>query len=120
MTILQGEIWLVDLNPTIGTELNKQRPCVVVGDDSVGKLASKTVVPITGYNSVYEYVPWMIKIECNKENNLAKLSAGDTFQIRNLSKRRFIKKIGKIDKNLLFKIHSAVAKTLSVNYTLKP
>ncbi len=118
MLILQSEIWLVDLNPTIGSEIGKQRPCIVVSDDAVGKLPSKIVVPITGYNSKYRNVPWMIKIATDSKNNLAKASVADTYQIRNLSKKRFIKKIGKIDENLLLSIHKAIVKTMSIRYNI--
>ena len=52
MTIKQSEIWLVNLNPTIGTEISKTRPCLVIGDDTIGKLKSKTVLPITGLITV--------------------------------------------------------------------
>ena len=118
MTIKQSEIWLVDLNPTIGTEINKTRPCIVIGDDAIGKLASKTVLPITGWNARYEQIPWMIKCEPSVSNHLTKLSAIDAFQIRNLSTKRFIKRIGTIDEILLFQVHEIVAKTLSLKYRL--
>ncbi|WP_223157448.1 type II toxin-antitoxin system PemK/MazF family toxin [Sulfurovum sp. bin170] len=118
MTIKQSEIWLVNLNPTIGTEINKTRPCLVIGDDTIGKLKSKTVLPITGWSETYSFVPWMVKCEPTKDNHLTKDSAIDTFQIRNLSTKRFIKKIGVIDSELLFVVHSIVAQTLSVRYKL--
>ena len=118
MTIKQSEIWLVNLNPTIGTEINKTRPCLVIGDDAIGKLKSKTVLPITGWNKLYKAVPWMTKCEKTAENYLTKDSAIDCFQVRNLSTQRFIKKIGVIDSELLFIIHSIVAQTLSVRYRL--
>jgi len=118
MTIKQSEIWLVNLNPTIGTEINKTRPCLVIGDDLIGKLKSKTVLPITGWSDIYNSVPWMIKCEPTEDNHLTKESAIDSFQIRNLSIKRFIKKIGTIDSELLFFVHSIVAQTLSVRYRL--
>lgn len=118
MIIKQCEIWLVNLNPTIGTEINKSRPCLVIGDDTMGKLKSKTVLPMTGWNESYEQVPWMIKCSPSTSNNLSKDSTIDAFQIRNLSTQRFIKKIGVIDLELLFKVHVVVAKTLSVRYKL--
>jgi len=118
MTIKQSEIWLVNLDPTIGTEINKIRPCLVIGDDTIGKLKSKTVLPITSWNKIYEQVPWMVKCNPTDRNNLNKISAIDTFQIRNLSTQRFIKKIGSIENELLFMVHSIFVKTLSVRYRL--
>ncbi|MDQ7085296.1 MAG: type II toxin-antitoxin system PemK/MazF family toxin [Sulfurovum sp.] len=74
--------------------------------------------PITGWKETYTLVPWMIKCEPTQDNYLTKDSAIDTFQIRNLSTKRFIKKIGVIESKLLFTVHSIVAKTLSVRYRL--
>lgn len=118
MTIKQCELWLVNLDPTLGTEINKSRPCLVIGDDTIGKLKSKTVLPLTGWNDAYAHVPWMLKCTANAQNHLSKSSTIDCFQIRNLSTQRFIKKIGIIDHDLLFKVHATVVKTLSVRYKL--
>jgi mRNA interferase MazF len=37
----QGEIWLINLDPTVGAEIRKTRPAVVVSDNSLGKLPLK-------------------------------------------------------------------------------
>ena len=50
----------------------------------------------------------MIKIEPDGENNLTKLSAADTFQIRSLSVRRFIRKLGSISPDILKDIKNAI------------
>ena len=118
MTIRQAEIWLVTLDPTVGDEIRKTRPCLVIGDDTIGKLRSKTIVPITGWDERYGTVPWMIPCPPDEHNGLEKLSALDAFQIRNLSTRRFLKRLGRIDDALLFRVHTAVAKTLSIRYRL--
>ena len=118
MTIRQSEVWLVDLNPTVGSEIKKIRPCIVINDNNVGILPSKTVVPVSGWDNIYSEVPWMILLEASPQNGLSKRSVADTFQIRNVSQKRFIKKIGSINNNLLFSIHQAVVKTLNVDYTI--
>jgi mRNA interferase MazF len=118
MNIKQSEIWLVNLNPTLGDEINKIRPCLVVNDNSIGKLNSRTVVPITSWNDIYKSVPWMIEIIPNKKNGLNKQSSIDTFQIRNLSSKRFVKKLGNVDCEMLYSVHLAITKTLSINYRL--
>jgi len=45
----QREIWVVNLDPTIGAEIKKRRPCVIVNDDTVGVLPLKIIAPITDY-----------------------------------------------------------------------
>jgi mRNA interferase MazF len=42
----QGE-WVINLAPTIGAEIQKTRPCVIVNDDTVGAPPLKIIAPIT-------------------------------------------------------------------------
>lgn len=43
----RGEIWLVNLDPTLGAEIRKTRPVIVVNSDSIGALPIRLVAPIT-------------------------------------------------------------------------
>ncbi|NJL77116.1 MAG: type II toxin-antitoxin system PemK/MazF family toxin [Saprospiraceae bacterium] len=43
----RNEIWWINLDPTVGQEIQKTRPCIVVNDDSVGILPLRVVVAIT-------------------------------------------------------------------------
>jgi mRNA interferase MazF len=97
----QGEIWQINLNPTIGSEIQKIRPCIILNNDMVGKLALKVIAPLTDYKENYRNVPWMVIIEPNIENGLTKISAIDLFQVRSLSQKRLIKKIGMVTKDTL-------------------
>lgn len=49
----QGEIWLVNLGPTIGAEMNKIRPALIINDSELGRLPLKIIVPITGWKEHY-------------------------------------------------------------------
>jgi len=42
----QGEIWEINLNPTVGAEIKKKRPAVIINDDEIGILPLKVIVPI--------------------------------------------------------------------------
>lgn len=114
----QKEIWLVTFYPNIGSEIGKKRPAVIVSNDDVGKLQLVTVVPITNWNERYKNYPWMVKIEPEKSNGLSKTSAIDCFQVKNLSKERLVKKLGKVDETLLFEIHQTIVKTFDYRYQL--
>ena len=92
----QGEIWLINLDPTIGAEIKKTRPAIIVNDDALGKLPLRIIVPVTDWKDRYEIAPWMIMINPNQTNGLTKDSAADCFQIRSVSQERFIKRIGKV------------------------
>ena len=43
----RGEVWLINLDPTIGAEIKKTRPAVIVNDDAIGILPLKVIVPVT-------------------------------------------------------------------------
>jgi mRNA interferase MazF len=97
----QKEIWLINLDLTLGAEISKTRPCVLLSDDAIGALPLKVIAPITEFKEKYEQVPWMIKLTPNAANQLEKTSVIDTFQVRSVSKTRLIRQIGAIsDKEL--------------------
>ena len=100
----QGEIWLINLDPTVGAEIKKTRPAIIVSDDSLGKLPHKVIVPITDWKDKYDIAPWMIKIEFNSKNGLTKDSSSDCFQVRSLSQERFIKRLGNISEIMMNEI----------------
>jgi mRNA interferase MazF len=110
----QYEIWSINLDPTVGAEIQKTRPVIIVNDNSVGKLPLKVIVPITDWKDRYEIAPWMIKIEPDKQNNLTKVSSIDCFQIRCVSENRFVKRVGIIDKQMSNEIKLALSKVLSI------
>ncbi len=112
----QGEIWLINLDPTIGAEIKKTRPAIIVNDNAVGRLPLKIIVPITDWKDRYEIAPWMVKISPNRINNLNKSSSADCFQVRSLSEQRFVKKIGKVDIDVLEQIKNGLAIVLSISY----
>ncbi len=104
----QGEIWEINLSPTIGAEIKKKRPAVIINDDAIGILPLKVIVPITEWKDRYHGAIWMVKIEPNNENMLKKRSAIDTFQIRSISTMRFIRMIGKVPSKTLAEIKTAI------------
>lgn len=118
MDIRQGDIWLVEFFPNVGSEISKKRPAVVVNDNRIGKLPLKTIVPITDWSANYEQYPWMIFIEHNKSNGLSKQSAIDCFQIKSFSENRFDKRLGCVDDATLLSIHQTIVKTLNLSYKI--
>jgi mRNA interferase MazF len=110
----QGEIWLISLDPTIGAEIRKTRPAIVVNDNSLGKLPLKVIVPLTDWKDRYQNALWMVKISPDSLNNLTKDSVADCFQIRSISEERFISKIARINPDNLDDIKEALSKVLSI------
>lgn len=111
----QGDIWLINLDPTFGAEIKKTRPAVIINDDILGRLPLKIIVPITQWKLSYDVAPWMIKIEPNNQNNLKKTSAADCFQVRSISDERFVRQIGLINKKDIEDIKEGLAKVFSID-----
>jgi mRNA interferase MazF len=55
------EIWMLDLRPTEGSEIEKIRPCIIVSDDQIGILPLRVIVPLTGFNPRFNASDWMVK-----------------------------------------------------------
>jgi mRNA interferase MazF len=104
----QGSVWQVNLDPTIGSEIKKSRPCLILNNDKTGKLPLKIIAPITDFKEHYALVPWMVTVEPTKENGLSKKSAIDLFQVRSVSRQRLTCKIGKIQNNILLKCRQSL------------
>jgi mRNA interferase MazF len=113
--MLRGEIWFVNLEPTIDREIRKTRPSIIVNDDAIGILPLKVIVPITDWKERYNIRPWLVRIEPTNENGLVKLSAADTFQIRSVAESRLVNKIGIVSDEDLVAIEKALAIVLKLN-----
>lgn len=111
----RGEVWLVNLDPTVGTEISKKRPCIIVNDNAIGILPLKVIVPVTDWKERYSIRPWMVKLEPSTENSLAKVSGVDTFQIRSVSETRLIRKLGQLSESEMQMISEALAVVLSLS-----
>jgi mRNA interferase MazF len=95
----RGEVWLVALDPTVGSEIQKTRPCVVVSPPEMNEyLRTVIVAPMsTGSRSA----PFRIQLTFARKRGLILLD-----QIRTVDKERLVRKVGAIS-------DSALASTLS-------
>ena len=106
--MLKGEIWLINLDPTIGAEIRKTRPAVIVSEDAIGILPLRVIVPLTDWKERYAMAPWMIAIAPDAQNGLAKPSGADAFQIRSVSQERLAQRIGALNNKTIKQILQAV------------
>jgi len=94
--IKRYEIYLVKLNPTIGSEIQKTRPCIVISPDEMNILKTVIVAPMTSKGFEFIFRP---KIEFENKNGLVLLD-----QIRTVDKTRLVKKLGDVDRATSIKI----------------
>jgi mRNA interferase MazF len=112
--MLRGEVWLINLDPTIGSEIRKTRPAVIVNDDSVGALPLKVVVPITEWKERYSIAPWLVRVMPTPDNGLDKPSAADAFQVRSVAQQRFVRRLGRLADPQMAEITQALATVLAI------
>ena len=105
----RGEIWLINLDPTVGVEMQKTRPVVVISSDAAGRLSIKLITPLTAWDARYSGNFWHVQVNPTASNGLSKASAVDVLQARGVDTSRFIKKIGRLDAVLMENIAAAMA-----------
>jgi mRNA interferase MazF len=109
MSISRNEIWLVNLDPTIGAEIRKTRPVVVVSSDAIGVLPIRMVAPLTEWKDYFAGNVWHVKLEPGHTTGLTKVSAVDTLQLRGVDTQRFVRKLGEVPPSNMRSIITAIA-----------
>lgn len=104
----KGEIWLINLDPTVGAEIRKTRPAVIVSEDAIGVLPLRVIVPLTDWKDRYGIAPWLVQILPDAQNGLSKSSAVDAFQIRSVSQARFVQCLGALNHDQLRQVLGAI------------
>ncbi|UFS63474.1 type II toxin-antitoxin system PemK/MazF family toxin [Sulfurimonas sp. HSL-3221] len=100
--IKRFEIYLVKLNPTVGSEIQKTRPCIVISPNELNVLKTVIVAPMTSKGFDFIFRP---KIKFENKNGLVLLD-----QIRTVDKTRLIKKIGDVDEKVSKNISNVLVK----------
>jgi mRNA interferase MazF len=114
----RGEIWLADLNPTLGAEIRKTRPIVIVSSDEIGVLPIRLVAPITEWKEAFKGNVWHVRLEPDSTNGLTKPSAVDTLQLRGIDTLRFVRKIGEVPLSIMNLIVMAIAAVIEYGHLL--
>ncbi|MGK0256163.1 MAG: mRNA interferase MazF [Arcobacteraceae bacterium] len=87
--IKRYEIYLVKLNPTVGSEIQKTRPCIVISPNEMNILKTVIIAPMTSKGFDFIFRP---KIKFEKKDGLVLLD-----QIRTVDKTRLVKKLGDVN-----------------------
>ena len=86
----RGEVWLVAMDPTVGTEIQKARPCVIISPNEMNGILRRTIVaPITGGSHP---APFRTPVNFRQRPGLILLD-----QIRTVDRQRMIKRLGAVD-----------------------
>lgn len=94
--VVRGEIWLVALDPTLGSEIQKTRPCVVVSPPELhDHLRTVIIAPMT---SKGRPAPYRVPVTFKRKQGLILLD-----QIRAVDKLRLVKKEGALTETTLIR-----------------
>lgn len=85
------DIYLVKLNPTVGSEIQKTRPCIIISPDEMNLLQTVIIAPLTSKGFDFVFRP---KIYFQEKEGLVVLD-----QIRAVDRSRLVKKIGHLEKS---------------------
>jgi mRNA interferase MazF len=101
----QYQVYLINLNPTIGREIKKTRPCLVVSPDEMNKYIGTVIIaPMTTKSHDY---PSRVPVTFQDKQVWIVLD-----QIRTVDKRRLIKRIGKIDVRTIARVKTVLSEML--------
>ncbi|HWZ16107.1 MAG TPA: type II toxin-antitoxin system PemK/MazF family toxin [Mucilaginibacter sp.] len=107
MVIKRFEVWLVDLNPVIGGEISKTRPCIIISPNEVNEIL--TTVTIAAMTSVVRsYYPH--RVNCTFQNKSGQIALD---HIRSISKLRLVKKLGTMDEKTCRQVCDTLAEFFS-------
>jgi len=105
MVIRQYEVYLITLDPTIGHELKKARPCVVISPDEMNKNISTVIIaPLTTQSHFY---PTRIPLKFTGKEAWIVLD-----QLRTVDRKRLVRKLGKIDQKTINQVKSIIKEML--------
>lgn len=104
MEIKQYQIILVNLDPTIGSEIKKTRPCLIISPDEMNKyLRTIVIAPMTTSSKNY---PTRVRIKHDSKSGWVVLD-----QVRTIDKLRIIKQLGKLPNPEIKKVKSVLRET---------
>lgn len=106
---LRGHIWVTDLEPTKGAEMQKERASVIVSSDGVTRLPIKLVVPLTKWQDSFASSPFHVQVDPDERNGLDQVDAADVVQARCVSHKRFARWIGIMSPDKMEEIAAAIA-----------
>lgn len=107
MVVNRFDVYLLNLDPTVGSEIKKTRPCLIISPDEMNRhIRTVIVAPLTTAGKEY---PTRIKCTFKRKNAHIVLD-----QIRTIDKSRLIKNIGAIDEETKLTVISALQRLFAL------
>jgi len=102
MVIKRFDVYLINLDPIVGSEIHKTRPCLVISPDEMNRfIRSLIVAPMTTKGTSYP-----TRVACKFQGKRGQVVLD---QIRTIDKTRLVKRLGRIDKQIQTEVLSVLA-----------
>jgi mRNA interferase MazF len=102
MVIKRFEVYLINLDPTIGSEIRKARPCLIISPDEMNRyIATVIVAPMTTKGRDYP-----TRVQCSFKGKEGQVVLD---QLRTVDKSRLVQKLGRIDQQTQEEVLSILA-----------
>jgi mRNA interferase MazF len=96
------DVYLIDLDPTVGSEIRKTRPCLIISPDEMNRyIRTVLVAPMTSKGR-----PYPTRVACEFEGTAGQVVLD---QIRTVDKARLVKKLGRIGESTQEEVLSSLA-----------
>jgi mRNA interferase MazF len=103
MVVNRFDVFLINLDPTVGSEIQKTRPCLIISPDEMNRYIKTVIVaPMTSAGKDYP-----TRVTCKFKEKKGQIVLD---QIRTIDKARLIKKLGSIDSNTQLAVISVLQK----------
>jgi mRNA interferase MazF len=117
LTYRRGEIWWVNLKPVIGSETDKERPCLILQNDIGNQNGTTTIVaPLLPGMKTY---PFVVNVAPTSQNGLDGDRHVNLSQMRAVDTRRIKSKLGVLEDNYWEEIEKAVCIELGFSLVFK-
>ncbi len=111
----RGEIYLTALDPTLGSEIRKTRPALIIQNNTSNRLINTTVVaPITSTVRL-PLNPVHVLIVANPSTGLSVPSVALFNQIRVVDHQRLVKRLGSVDASTMLRVEAAIKLSLDLS-----
>jgi mRNA interferase MazF len=102
MVVKRFDVYLINLDPTVGSEIKKTRPCLVISPDEMNRFIKTVIVaPMTTKGTSYP-----TRVQCTFQKKQGQIVLD---QVRTVDKARLVRRLGKVDKQTQAEVLSILA-----------
>ncbi len=106
MVVKRFDVFLVNLDPTVGSEIQKTRPCLILSPDEMNRhIATVIIAPMTTKGR-----PYPTRITCEFEGKVGQIVLD---QLRTVDKRRLVRRLGHVETDVQEAVLAGVAELFS-------